>query len=161
MTSLCVRITVNSNPAMQTQTPSSTLILPYCPPLRSSVTRPNKYADNPTVSTILTTTVRCDLDHSFVSFMFSRPKESIRVMQGLVGWDGGWWGPRNCPAVGNFKFYGASEGFPPGDRLQRTQGFLKGKVDTASSAMLPFLLSFPPYKAPKNTNTRLHVHSVH
>ncbi len=66
-------------------------------------------------------------------------------------------GPRKSPAVGNCRFYDASEGFSPGHGLQRKQGFLKGKVETASSAMHA---AFLPYKAPKSTKTRPYIHSV-
>lgn len=67
-------------------------------------------------------------------------------------------GSQEEPAVGNCRFYDALEGFPPGDRLQRKQAFLKGKVETVSSAMH---VVFLPYKAPKYANIWLYVHSVH
>lgn len=73
-------------------------------------------------------------------FLFpSFPEKSIRVG-----------GPRKSPAVGNCRFYDALEGFPPGDRVQSKQGFLKSTVETPSSAMRT---AFLPYKAPKYTNT--------
>lgn len=62
----------------------------------------------------------------------------------------GFGGPRKSSAVGNCRFYDALEGFPPGDRVQSKQGFLKSTVETPSSAMRA---AFLPYKAPKYTNT--------
>lgn len=53
------------------------------------------------------------------------------------------------PAVGNCRFYDASEDFPPGDRLQRSQGFFKGqRRDSILCACC-----FPSLQDPHSTRT--------
>lgn len=116
LTSLWVRITVYSNTVMQE--PSSALALSYCPhkgpvspvSLRSvnqscSFTRPPY---NYTVQPL-----------PFISFTFSPPFTPKKVFESG--------GPWKSPAVGNCRFYDASEGFPPGSRLQRNQGSGQGQ----------------------------------
>lgn len=94
------------------------------------------------LSFILFSSIRSSTFNLFCSSTFfspSFPEKTIRVG-----------GPRKSPAVGNCRFYDALEGFPPGDRVQSKQGFLKSTVETPSSAMHT---AFLPYKAPKYTNT--------
>lgn len=102
-----------------------------------------------TVSPVLTTTKLCNLYCLCVSFTlihpllsFHPPPHSDYLLQsGVAG---------RAPAVRTCMFYDMSEGFPLGNGLQRTQGFLKGKVETPSSTTHAASL---PYKALKYTNT--------
>lgn len=165
LTSLWVRISVYSNSVMQVLTPSSTLILPYCPLVSPVSLRPVNNRDNPPISPVLTTTTLCNLYRLSLALSLIPLPFSLSAFKPVF--------PPPPPSLKR----AFESGVPGRAQLSETVGFmtrrrvslleigfkesrafLKGKVETPSSATHD---AFLPYKAPKYTNYRLYVHAAH